>query len=336
MPIWDPTLDAIWIDAAGRLGIEVVRGGEAYVHYDGKRLHIADDVHLDDDDRVAHLIFHELCHGLTQGEARWHTADWGLDNTNPDDQWRELACLRLQAHLLDGFGLRAILHPTTPERPYYEALPREPLDPMPAGADGGPTSLGEDGPRVVALAQDAAALAHRRPYRPVLLQALSRTVQHLGLPLHPRTALPLLPGATATATCGSCAWRAENGFCMHVVSKDACRDDDAACVRHRPQLDCLRCGACCRGAYDAVYMGPKEPVIKRHPELVAVHGFVYYLKRQGDRCGALAGAKQGPYACTIYDDRPKTCRDFDNGGRHCMDARRKLGLEAMPPDPDAT
>lgn len=324
----DPELGPIWIEAARSLGIEVVRGGDSYVYYDGHNLHIADDEHLDEDDRLGQLIFHELCHGLVQGEARWHEPDWGLDNTTGADLWREFACLRLQAHLLDGYGgyaLRRRLHPTTPERPFYEALPERPLDPV--DGDLRPEETSSEGD-ALALAQTAAMLAHTRPYRPVLTEALGKTVAVLGLPRHPRTALPL--HADETRRCATCAWRSENGFCRHAVEAPALRDDDRACVRHQPSLDCQRCGACCRAAYDAVYLDPREKAIKRHPDLVGVQGFVYYLKRSGDRCAALAGPKAGPYQCTIYDDRPRTCRDFENGGRHCLDARRKIGLEAMP------
>ena len=32
------------------------------------------------------------------------------------------------------------------------------------------------------------------------------------------------------------------------------------------------------------------------------------------------------YACSIYADRPQACRDFEAGGRHCLDARRRVGL----------
>jgi Fe-S-cluster containining protein len=30
--------------------------------------------------------------------------------------------------------------------------------------------------------------------------------------------------------------------------------------------------------------------------------------------------------CVIYDDRPRTCREFTLGSAHCLSARRKVGL----------
>lgn len=325
----DPVLDQLWIDAARELGVEVVRGGDAYVHYDGKRLFIADDEHLDADDRVAQLVFHELCHGLTQGEHNWNTPDWGLDNTNPEHAWRELACLRLQAALVDTFGLRGVLFPTTPERPYYESLPAHPLEPAAEAPDGSPLAVSPVEIQALRLAQEAAKRAHERPYRPVLVHALTETMRHMKLPLHPVSDVPW--HGQQSLTCGTCAWRAENKFCQQVVSATACEDDTRACVRHRQKIDCLRCGACCRSAYDAVYIDPREKIIKTQPDLVGIQGFVYYIRRSGDRCAALSGPPQGPYCCSVYSDRPKTCRDFDNAGRHCLDARRKLGFEGMPP-----
>jgi Fe-S-cluster containining protein len=68
-------------------------------------------------------------------------------------------------------------------------------------------------------------------------------------------------------------------------------------------------------------------------------GHRWSLLRAGDRCAALedgpppdhdgnaapiAGARA--YHCRIYEDRPRTCREFERGGRHCLTARRRVGL----------
>ena len=81
-------LDGIWIEAAAELNVPVVRGGDAYVHWDGRALRIAGDEHLDDDDTVAQLVLHELCHFITQGESSREIPDWGLDNTSDRDTAR--------------------------------------------------------------------------------------------------------------------------------------------------------------------------------------------------------------------------------------------------------
>jgi hypothetical protein len=129
-------------------------------------------------------------------------------------------------------------------------------------------------------------------------------------------------------SCGDCAWRDGRGRCIAVNRRVAA--DAAACVRWEPaaELDCLTCGACCREAYHAVDVGPREPVIKRHPQLIVVDGARHGLRREGDRCAALAGghAPDERYRCTIYDDRPRTCRDFTLASANCLDARRRVGL----------
>jgi Fe-S-cluster containining protein len=65
------------------------------------------------------------------------------------------------------------------------------------------------------------------------------------------------------------------------------------------------------------------------------HGDSYEIRRQGDRCAALGGGEvvaggsgltTTRYGCVIYDDRPRTCREFTLGSAHCLTARRRVGL----------
>ena len=101
-PLARAEIERVWIDAAARLGLSVVRTADAYATSDGRGL-IAIGVGpvLDVDDAVAQLVFHELCHAITEGDGALTRPDWGLDNTSPRDVVREHACLRLQAHLAD-------------------------------------------------------------------------------------------------------------------------------------------------------------------------------------------------------------------------------------------
>jgi Fe-S-cluster containining protein len=150
-------------------------------------------------------------------------------------------------------------------------------------------------------------------------------------------------------TCATCAWRHAGGRGPAV---DRCRQagdarvspDWRACERWEPALDCQDCGACCREAYDSVTVSRRDPVVRRHPALIVDRGSYVELARvrqggehghdrgHGTRCTALrggifepAGAWQ-PYACTIYDDRPRPCRELERGGAHCLTARRRIGL----------
>jgi hypothetical protein len=302
-------LDQIWIDAAARLGVPVRRGGDAYVHFTGEELRIAGDEHLDDDDTVAQLVLHELCHWIVEGYAARGVPDWGLDNTDDRDAVREAAAVRLQAHLLGAWGLRGLLYPTTVVRPFYESLGTDAL----AGDDGS-----------APLARVAALRAANAPWAPVLRDALAATARSTGGPLHPKTGFPLLDGET---TCGGCAWRTAGGRCRVAGGRASVHASERACTRFEAALDCLACAACCRSAYDAVTVGARDPVVRLHPQLVRRHDAGRFdLLRRGDRCAALEGADGGPFGCAIYADRPRTCRDFERGGRHCLEARRRVGL----------
>lgn len=343
----DP-LDAVWLGAAARLGLRVQRGAHAYASTDGRgTLTIAPPEALDADDCLAQIIFHELCHALVQGEDSFGRADWGLDNDERgeayrDDAAREHACLRAQAALLTRHGLRRLLAPTTDFRPFYDALPADPL--------AGPR---ED--RSIALARAALGRALRPPFSGVLEGALRataviareaaaateapgegpRALYHAAppSPLHP-TGLPMAePGAAADAAarrCGDCAWchPGAGGRGARCRRAGAARIDRgwAACALFEAGLDCQGCGACCRHAFDLVPLGRRELAARRHPELVEADGARLKLRRAGPRCAALAGPPEGPYACVIYDDRPRTCRDFTLGSAACLEARRRVGL----------
>jgi hypothetical protein len=138
--------------------------------------------------------------------------------------------------------------------------------------------------------------------------------------------------------CGTCAWRFDHRGVARCRQAEA-RIDDAwpACERFEaaPTLDCLTCGACCREAYHSVQVGLRDPMRRKQPDLVVDRGTFLEVKRAGDRCAALAGGERvasptGPtiarYACTIYDDRPRTCREFTLGSANCLIARKRVGL----------
>src|SRR5204863_4592341 len=126
-PLATPAIDEIWRRVAARVGFQLTRTTAAYAASDGQGgIAIGETETLDGDDALAQLVFHELCHAITEGDASLRQPDWGLDNV-PEHVVREQACLRVQASLADRFGLRAEMAPTTPFRAYYQALPRDPL-----------------------------------------------------------------------------------------------------------------------------------------------------------------------------------------------------------------
>jgi hypothetical protein len=138
-----------------------------------------------------------------------------------------------------------------------------------------------------------------------------------------------LPAGTATGTCGDCAWRYGTHRCRQANGK--VDPSWPACERFEAALDCQTCGACCRAAYHSVEVSRRDPVVKKQPTYIVDRTTYLEIIRTGDRCGALHGGDtvdghQTRFHCVIYDDRPKTCRDFTLGSAHCLTARRRVGL----------
>jgi hypothetical protein len=347
----DP-LARIWIACAEQVGFKVARTDSAFASSDGRgNLLIGTDALLDPDDNLGQMIFHELCHALIEGEEAERLQDWGLDNASGRDTWRERACLRLQACLADRYGLRDFFAPTTDFRvSFWSSLPPDPFEVA--------LALGGFREPSCALARQALWRSNLPRWRMPLHQALEATATIAAVT--PRqihgddSALPSLwslatarpdshPAGHAPVSsyhtgkghgCSDCAWRyrhRNNGRCRYSNLEPRLPDDAPACYRWeaQQQLDCLTCGACCREAYDCVEVRHGEPVRATRPDLMLYEGRRCKLKRtEQNRCIALAGGAtpMDAYACTIYAERPRTCREFEKGGVHCLAARQKVGL----------
>jgi hypothetical protein len=331
----DP-LDRVWLTTAAKLGLRVVRSDQAYAATDGRgTLLVGTPETLDPDDCLAQIVFHELCHALVEGEEAHALPDWGLCNETERDLAREQACLRVQAALAARHGLRRFLAPTTEHRAFYDALPENPL----AGPEGDAsvaaarTALARAGasfwaPLHAALAATAQISAAARAFAPegdlLATAPAARAGRHpLGLDLGP-----------VGETCGSCAWlgATPRGTRRCRVAGAPTSPRAPACASWEPPLDCRSCGACCREAYHVVEVGRREAAVKRHPDFIAEVGGRLTLRREGTRCAALAAHLGGfDYTCAIYADRPRTCREFEVGGVHCLEARRRVGLSRRLP-----
>lgn len=330
----DP-LAQVWLGAARQLGLEVTRSADTYASTDGRgHLTIAIDADLDADDSLAQMIFHEICHSLVEGEDSFQAPDWGMDNTAPDHDWREHATLRVQWVLTGRHGLRGLFAPTTEFRSFWNTLSGDVL------ADRTDPS--------VQRAITALRRSDKAPWAPALGDALAATAQIAAAaqafvtpsaepPLWatidaPRAKHPTgLPAGDAAGSCGSCAWRYDKRGASHCRQAEA-KIDHAwpACERFEAALDCLTCGACCREAYHSVDVSPRDPMVRKQPGYVIKRGTQLQVLRNHDRCAALHGGeivngKATPYACVIYDDRPKTCREFTLGSLNCLTARRRVG-----------
>lgn len=320
-PYCDP-VDEVWLRTAARLGMTVARSAEVFASWDGASvLTISTGGDFDPDDSLAQMIFHELCHALVQGPEGRKQRDWGLENIDDRHLVNEHACHRLQAALLDPWGLRELLAPTTDHRPYYESLPPNPLAP------------GDD--PAIALAKAAWPEATTGPWAAVLQDALRATAQIAAAlrPLAPdslwSSALPLhptgLPPADTDRRCGGCAWHAE-GRCDRAEAEVSAAQ--VACRYWQAPLsadDCAGCGACCRQGFDVVDLPDDSPIAKRHPEWIVDHGWGPQLPRPEGFCVALT-AHAAPYRCRVYADRPAGCRDLAVGGAACLLARQRVGL----------
>ncbi|MSP55548.1 MAG: hypothetical protein EXR69_08095 [Myxococcales bacterium] len=170
----DP-VDVVWLATARRLGLRVRRNAAIFSATDGQGLlELGPRSTLDPDDSTAQMIFHEICHWIVNGPEAVHQRDWGFA-LDAELDWREHACLRLQAALGARHGLRTVLAPTSQFRAYYDAIPDDPFGPMPAGA---PLERGGDPEReaqVCARARSAAVEAAGAPWGEALDGALKAT-----------------------------------------------------------------------------------------------------------------------------------------------------------------
>jgi hypothetical protein len=325
----DP-LSEVWLAAAMKMGIRVVRNNDAFAHYDGNgKLHIALDDKLDADDCLAQMVFHELCHSLVEGPDSFAMPDWGLDNRSEIDHDREHATLRVQALLAGRYGLRKVLGPTTDFREFYEGLSGSALE-----AHGCAHSR---------LARIAVRRAETNPWGPHLAKALAATRAIVVVaadwpapgdapslyrlvegtpPLHSTGLFAYDSDHSATPKCSQCAWQ-EDGYCQQ-ASRNI-DPQEAACERFELAFDCRDCGACCRSAYHSVTISEGDSIATRHPTLLVHHESYSEVRREGDHCAALRETDK-QFLCAVYEDRPTCCRDFANAGQNCITARRRLGL----------
>jgi len=332
-PLANEAFTALWTSVAADVGWQVMRTTDAYASSDGAgRILIGVDEALDGDDAVAQLIFHELCHALTQGPSSWAQPDWGLSNTDTRDVVAEHACLCVQVLLTSQFELRAAMAPTTEYRGYHDAL------------DAATLAVSDEAAAVRARA--ALELPDNAQLRAALIRGLAATraaLEEARAEQAPVDRHPVgFPWGQAEQSCGTCAWfyRVGRGPAVSRCRQSARGEGDGlrtegatrACARWEAPVDCQTCGACCREAYHSVTVSVRDPVVWKQPDLIVRQGHRFEIRREGPRCAALEDRRAVPapplplFSCSIYDDRPRACRDFEANGRHCLVARRRVGL----------
>jgi Fe-S-cluster containining protein len=102
--------------------------------------------------------------------------------------------------------------------------------------------------------------------------------------------------------------------------------------------DCRRCGACCLSAVGAdghVLLEPAEadrlrrlglPIVPDPDGASRLATQPYDGPGGAAACIAFEGAPGFPCACTVYEDRPDRCRQFEMGSAACRAARLRAGL----------
>ena len=97
-------------------------------------------------------------------------------------------------------------------------------------------------------------------------------------------------------------------------------------------FDCQTCGACC--AYFRISFSWAETdahPLGQVPQAMTKAISPHHVAMQGStakppRCVALAGEIGQSVACTIYEKRSSTCREFEMGSDGCFKARKAHGL----------
>lgn len=97
-----------------------------------------------------------------------------------------------------------------------------------------------------------------------------------------------------------------------------------------PIPDCETCGACCT-LFPAVAVRHGDDDLAGECWEITNGEVVVdrFVRRDGETlaCTALTGTLGEHVGCRVYDQRPRTCREFEAGSDRCHAARRSYGLE---------
>jgi Fe-S-cluster containining protein len=99
---------------------------------------------------------------------------------------------------------------------------------------------------------------------------------------------------------------------------------------------CLRCGACCFSTLDSYVRvsGDDHTRLGEHAErLTHFVGNRCYMRMHQGHCAALVVDAEGSFVCSVYEQRPDTCRELARESPQCeaerlQKAERPLLLRA--------
>ena len=69
----------------------------------------------------------------------------------------------------------------------------------------------------------------------------------------------------------------------------------------------------------------ESPLLNQHADWIHREDTEAFLPRPGGLCVALKPSAENTWPCTVYAQRPRSCRDFEVGGDACLLARRRTG-----------
>jgi len=85
---------------------------------------------------------------------------------------------------------------------------------------------------------------------------------------------------------------------------------------------CLSCGTCCFSTLDTYVRVSGDDFARLGDRAEALAVFIgnrAYMRMEGGHCAALHVERESRrFVCTIYDDRPATCRELERGSRECL------------------
>jgi Fe-S-cluster containining protein len=104
-----------------------------------------------------------------------------------------------------------------------------------------------------------------------------------------------------------------------------------------PISACATCSACCDHPEPWSQIDLTLEDVNRipaHYHIPSGFGNIRKMARTGNRCIALVGTIGVDARCSIYDIRPKVCREYDPAARtaECNQCRRPHGLADLPID----
>lgn len=105
-------------------------------------------------------------------------------------------------------------------------------------------------------------------------------------------------------------------------------------VAETADLDCLTCGACCRGHAGVILITEQDLLRFRdsgRPELAEQRAPGHFsqdaIATHADGSCVHLGQPDKPNHCSIYEIRPSICGEFAVGCPQCLAARRSAGID---------